>query len=390
MPMQAPNPWHPLFTGYPYSYYPPVPFGPPSLYSHPNVAPVAPNSGTSPALVPPSAPSFLPLTPEGSRPQQSYSNGYMLPPPPDDYSTPTDPPAPAPKAPDLAPTSPATPMARNDSTHKETTGSALQIEPKREDDGYPNRDIRLELPASDAPRAWPVNKWEWRDNGQHVYTERTQECGHASRRWCLGILQCSGCRQYVRPKTSDAARKSQIGGPCKNSSCTSPNLTHIKCSPRVFTHRFQFDRDGVKILAWVQEGNHSHPRPPGGAHLTETEATELDKQVSRRPNASVHQLRTGDGHDSVPLGQITPILSDPSKAHYKVEKSQERLGIRSKGLKHAFTVFHALDELPHKHGSRVDIQVEVDPTCIFIQTTWMKDSLQRATEAWITEGLDKQ
>ncbi|KAI0309499.1 hypothetical protein OF83DRAFT_1288583 [Amylostereum chailletii] len=114
-------------------------------------------------------------------------------------------------------------------------------------------------------------------------------------------------------------------------------------------------------------------------------------QLSHEVQERVAELRTGDRlRNSVPLGQITPVLSDPSKARYEVEKSQEHLGIRSKGLKHAFTVFHALDELPHKHGSRVDIQVEVDPTCIFIQTAWMKESLQRATEAWITEGLDEQ
>ncbi|KAI0319955.1 hypothetical protein OF83DRAFT_1169747 [Amylostereum chailletii] len=96
MPVQAPNPWYPSFPGYPY-YYPPAPFTTPSFYSHPNAAPAAPNSGAPPA-VPLPAPSFFPLAPDGSQPQQTHPGGYALI-APSSTAHPTAPPAAPPAAP---------------------------------------------------------------------------------------------------------------------------------------------------------------------------------------------------------------------------------------------------------------------------------------------------
>lgn len=54
----------------------------------------------------------------------------------------------------------------------------------------------------------------------------------------------------------------------------------------------------------------------------------LDQQVQRRPTATTHALRIGDGKDgSTPLGEITPLLAGPEAARYHHARSLDRLGL---------------------------------------------------------------
>ena len=75
---------------------------------------------------------------------------------------------------------------------------------------------------------------------------------------------------------------------------------------------------GPDFLRWKQVGTHHHEKPPGARRLTRQQLEAVDSQVIRRPTASAHQLRQGDGlPGSQPLGDISPTLANPDKARYE-------------------------------------------------------------------------
>lgn len=230
--------------------------------------------------------------------------------------------------------------------------------------------------------SWKQVKWVMRSVGRTDYRGQ-----RAERRSCLGVLQCSSCKQLVRPKTQQAARDAQISGICPNRRCKKQDLEHLSC--QAYTLHWS-EGDSTEILEfWEHHGIHGHPRPPGGSSLTKAEQDALDNQVSRRPDASAHQLRTGTtAPGSVPLGNVAPTLADSRKARYEVGKSQERQGIQTKSSskQSGFGFIAAVAKL---ETDKLDEGFLMNSSCsspayyISLQSKFMKQVLHEAVDDWI-------
>lgn len=192
----------------------------------------------------------------------------------------------------------------------------------------------------------------------------------------------------MRPKTQKNAMLAQISDGCPNVFCKhTAAFVQVTCD--AFTLHGSRNEDGDTILYWEHHGKHDHHRPPGG-FLSKEQETALDEQVLRRPEASAHELRTGSVvPGSVPLGEISPILSKPSTARYHVRKSQARVGIQSSGLgKSTSTSLQLLSSLNDKlEGFVVDSKMH-GPTYLMVQSPDMKEWLKEAVEDWLRADED--
>lgn len=156
------------------------------------------------------------------------------------------------------------------------------------------------------------------------------------------------------------------------------------------SHHYQTHRDGVPYLGWRQFGVHNHPRPPPDT-LTSKQREEIDKQVLRRSEASVHALRTGDtGPGSVPLSDISPLLANPRKARYEVAQSQARLGLAvSTTLKGGATFFNSLISLKDKFKTEFLVDSSIHgPVYLTFQTPFMKRILEESISAWDNDAQE--
>ncbi|KZV71989.1 hypothetical protein PENSPDRAFT_751367 [Peniophora sp. CONT] len=186
-----------------------------------------------------------------------------------------------------------TPSKHPRDSSSDPDGSSPDLSPSNSFDAgtedYPQGETRRE--ALQAEPGWPHTKWQWRSNGWEKCEESVT--GRASRKYCLGVLQCSNCNRLSRPNTDDHARRKQDGSLC--TFCANGYRTLIECDPRAIQLRFQAeDEDEGEIReVCLHRGEHTHPRPPGG-RLNETERRAVKKQVRLRPEASAHALRTGN------------------------------------------------------------------------------------------------
>ncbi len=233
-------------------------------------------------------------------------------------------------------------------------------------DNWPNGTVVRERKGVD-DATWNQSKWAWRSRGYYTHQGVRAEC-----RVCLGVLRCIQCRYLVRPRTQKAAREDQLEGRCPNRQCTGVStLQEISCE--ALSYFYTKERNGDHIDVWEHSGSHEHPRPPGG-RLSRAELQAVDQQVVRRPEASVHQLRTGDAAPgSTPLAEINPGLADPRSARYEVSKSQARLGLQpSATAKGGLAVLHDLGGLASKHGVRFIVESSFSgPTYFVLQTPFM-------------------
>ena len=233
-------------------------------------------------------------------------------------------------------------------------------------------------------QAFRANKWAWRSRGNEVYG------GHrAEVRFCLGVLKCASCGHLARPNTNDLRRTEQLTvSECPNRRCREKGSLEqygTKCEAEV--HLWSEEQDGETTLFWEHTGFHYHPHPPGG-RLSLPEQETIDSQVIRRPDASVHQLRTGDAAPgSVPLGEINPILANPRSARYAVSKSQTRLGIQpATAAKGGLSILNDLATLRDKLG--LDFIVESSfsgPTYFTLQTPFMVQVIEESVEDWVLQ-----
>lgn len=164
-------------------------------------------------------------------------------------------------------------------------------------------------------------------------------------------------------------------------------LEEISCD--AVSYFYVLDREGAAIEVWEHSGVHSHPRPPGG-RLSRPERDAVDKQVIRRPEASVHQLRTGDAAPgSIPLAEINPGLADPRTARYEVNKSQAHLGLQASGTaKGGLAVLHDLGGLNNKLGVRFIIESSFSsPTYFALRTPFMISVIRESVGDWVTQDL---
>jgi hypothetical protein len=141
---------------------------------------------------------------------------------------------------------------------------------------------------------------------------------------------------------------------------------------------------------WEHVGNHDHMRPPGGP-LSKNQQDAIDEQVSRRSEASVHQLRTGDiGPNSVPLSDISETLANPRAARYQVAQSQIRLGIAPNMLSKGGLLFlQSLSDLRTELKQPFLVNSSIHgPVFLTFQTSLMKDFLEEAITSWVTDISD--
>ena len=250
---------------------------------------------------------------------------------------------------------------------------------------WPNGTVVREMLASEDKKdsaAWRSSKWVWRSNGNTVYGEAGVV---AARTRCQGVICCTGCNFVVRPKTDNKA-ENPSGIACPNIRCRNPNLRPMSC--RAFTLRYTIVRptDGAQIVRWHHFGNHEHPRPPAG-RLSKQEERALDIQVAMHPGATAHALSEANTFPtSVPLAQINPVLADPRRARYQVDKSRSRVGLGTSGskrLSHA-AVFESFSELEKKHEERIFVGSQVTrPTYLAMQTAFMKLIVKEAVADWL-------
>jgi len=118
----------------------------------------------------------------------------------------------------------------------------------------------------------------------------------------------------------------------------------------------------------------------------------LDKQVKRRPEATVHQRRTGDtGPDSQPLSEISQVLANPRAARYNVAQSQSRLGIETPlATKGGLAVFKSLAELSTDFKGPFVIDSSAHgPSYLVFQTPFMKSMVHETVETWTFDGTGR-
>ncbi|KAH9891606.1 hypothetical protein C8Q73DRAFT_782313 [Cubamyces lactineus] len=144
-------------------------------------------------------------------------------------------------------------------------------------------------------------------------------------------------------------------------------------------------RDGEVYDVWEHSGKHEHPRPPYDGYLTKAEEVALDLQIRRRPDATAHQLRTGDSAPgSVPLAVISPALSDPQRARYQVNKGRERLDLRQTASKGGGPLLHALGDLNKTFGSPFLVDSGfVDRAYFVMQSPFMRLIINEAVDDWL-------
>ncbi|KAJ3552568.1 hypothetical protein NM688_g4086 [Phlebia brevispora] len=254
-------------------------------------------------------------------------------------------------------------------------------------DGYERRVHPVEASGAELKTrnaAWKRVKWAMRSVG------KTDHRNHrAERRNCLGVYCCTNCNLFIRPKTQVYARSAQLAGACPNRRCRSEGeIEAIECE--AFTLQWQEEIDGKVVDIWEHHGKHTHARPPGGATLSQREEEALDSQVSRRPDATAHQLRVGTtAPGSVPLGQIAPTLANSRKARYELQKSQERQDIipSSSGSKQSDGGFIAklakLERNKLEPGFIIDSRISHPASYLSMQSPFMKLIIKESVDDWI-------
>ncbi|KAJ7721712.1 hypothetical protein DFH07DRAFT_946809, partial [Mycena maculata] len=221
--------------------------------------------------------------------------------------------------------------------------------------------VRREAIFGQEEERWNHTKWVWRSSGISSYNGRRAET-----RSCLGALVCPGC----------GSARCRFGEP----------LQHQTCKAR--SYHFKMLRNDVLIAVWEHVGDHdTHKRPPGGM-LSKDEQDMLDNQVSRRQNATAHQLRTGDaGPGSVPLADIAPVLANPRAARYHVSQSQARVGIPSAASsKGGLGFLQSFTNLRNRLTTPFIVDSSLNgPVYVSFQTPFMDDLIKESVEAWISD-----
>jgi hypothetical protein len=128
------------------------------------------------------------------------------------------------------------------------------------------------------PENWGHSEWSWQLNG---YLEKSGSVGPKLNKAeccrCLGVLQCQGCEQLVRPNTKTDDMKAQLAKGCLSDECGRP-LLQIPCKARCYS--FVVEEDGVQYSIWEHVGSHrSHPRPPPGRKLPPCSRKAPDKAM---------------------------------------------------------------------------------------------------------------
>ncbi|KAH9852176.1 hypothetical protein C2E23DRAFT_903981 [Lenzites betulinus] len=243
--------------------------------------------------------------------------------------------------------------------------------------------VRTATPRKKGKRSseWKRTRWAWRSigDGHHPSKDFMVE-----RRGCLGVIQCSQCLRCLRPKTDSTARGKQLLLGCSHRSCPRDSLDLITCDAR--TYHYSEERDNDMVDIWEHTGEHEHPHPPRDGHLSKAEEVALDTQIKRRPDATAHQLRTGDiAPESTPLGMISPILTDARTARYQVNKGRERLQLRQPAAKGGGPVLQALAQLNTDLASPFLVDSGfVDGAYFIMQTPFMR----QLTKENVNDALD--
>lgn len=242
--------------------------------------------------------------------------------------------------------------------------------------GYQRREHRRDSSSMKKGKRnadWKQTRWAWRSIGHGTHPDNGMS---VERRGCLGVIRCAHCSRYLRPKTDPNSRKRQLIVGCENHACPRDSLGLIKCDARAY--HFSEDVDGETIDVWEHAGSHDHPRPPRDGYLTTIEEELLDAQIKRRPDATAHQLRTGDAMaDSVPLAVISPALADPHRARYHVNKGRSRLDLRQSASKGGGTILHALAQLNKEFGVTFLVNSGfTDRAFVVMQSTFMRQNIK--------------
>ncbi|KDQ63177.1 hypothetical protein JAAARDRAFT_694414 [Jaapia argillacea MUCL 33604] len=192
----------------------------------------------------------------------------------------------------------------------------------------PNIPLQFECTVKEEPAGWNDEGWAfWSSGARRNLDIIPPDANSVNKRICRGVWRC-GCRnqdeycRFVWPKTNINAFKKQAKEICP---ICHETLTLIPCD--AFMIAYDYVRpDGVRRLVRHHQGIHKHPKPPTKT-LSAAEREALDHAVQHNPQATALQHRVGPERTQVPITSINPILSDPRKARYEVDKSKVRVGL---------------------------------------------------------------
>lgn len=259
------------------------------------------------------------------------------------------------------------------------------IEESNEDEvdneNWPQGSQEREILLSEYRRGWGETSWVWRSNGNDTKT------GDGIRR-CLGVFSCNQCQRRVRPKTNSDTIKAQLGAVCAIAGCRGNIIDEgPKCHAQIRISIVNSRHGALK--KWKHSGVHNHRRPPPKS-LTTAQRTALAREVALRPEATVHQLRTGvPGGQNQPITGIAPKLADPEAARYEVQKAKEEQGIRSNVGRGGFAMIQSLQQLQEDASGPFILYSAVHgPYTIACQTPQMDEWLRDAVQDWVDGAAD--
>jgi len=243
---------------------------------------------------------------------------------------------------------------------------------------YPQGFQRREAPLdASANSDWKQTKWVWRSNGKVPYNGRMVE-----RRSCVGVIECSSCQRPVKTKTQAGSRRTTLEEPCVK---CGGSLHQIPCS--VTSYHFEsIDQNGEPSKVWEHHGHHQHSRPPA-SRISPHERNLIETQIQLNPDASTLKIRTGTATiDSIPLGNINPVLTNPRAARYAVSRAREAVGARPSGTG-GFWILLALGNMQAELGEHCIINSSFNgPTFFCFQTTFMRTVLSESVNFWLDNG----
>ena len=240
--------------------------------------------------------------------------------------------------------------------------------------GFQHREAPLD---ADTNSDWKQTKWVWRSNGKAPYNGRMVE-----RRSCVGVIECSSCHRPVKTKTQAASRRATLDEPCVK---CGESLCHVPCSVTSY-HFDSIGENGEACKVWEHNGHHQHSRPPA-SRVSPHERNLIKTQIRLNPDASTLRIRTGTATmDSIPLGDINPVLTNPRTARYAVSKAHEAVGVKPLGTG-GFRILLALGNMQTELGEHCIINSSFNgPTFFCFQTTFMRTVLSESVGFWLDNG----
>ena len=243
---------------------------------------------------------------------------------------------------------------------------------------YPQGFQRCEAPLDTKTNSdWKQTKWVWCSNGKVLYN------GHmVEHHLCVSVVECSCCQRPVKTKTQARSCCTTLKKPCVK---CGGSLHYVTCS--VTSYHFDLvGQNGEPCKVWEHHGHHQHSHPPA-SRISPHEKDLIEAQIWLNPDASTLKIYTGTATvDSIPLGDINLVLTNPHTAWYTVTKALQVVGV-GPSKTGGFQNLLALGNMQTELGKHYIINSSFNgPTFFCFQTTFMQKVLSESVNFWLDNG----